>query len=91
MQELQISRQYKGNDCIMDLNKQTSQKFNGYTLFFAINSHAIAHNEIYDTNTPRRTYSTEQANIQQFDLWSNEFKEWEQEWWNRFMYYEKHG
>ena len=29
---------------------------------------------------------------QQFDLWPHEFKEWEQEWWNRvYAYYEKHG
>jgi len=29
---------------------------------------------------------------QQFDIWPDEFDEWEQEWWKRvYQYYEKFG
>ncbi len=62
--------------------------------FLQLTAYAIAHNEIYDTNINEgHIFMCSRAGeYQQFDLWPHEFKEWEQEWWNRvYAYYEKHG
>ena len=62
--------------------------------FLQLVAYAEAHNEIYGTNIREgHIFMCSRAlEYQQFDLWPDEFAEWEQEWWNRCrQYYEKHG
>ena len=57
-------------------------------------AYAEAHNEVYGTQIREgHIFMCSRAlEYQQFDLWPDEFAEWEQEWWNRCrQYYEKHG
>jgi genome maintenance exonuclease 1 len=88
--------QYKGNPCIMDFKQTNKPKKLEWVqdYFLQLTAYAIAHNEIYGTNICEgHIFMCSRAGeYQQFDLWPNEFKEWEQEWWNRvYAYYEKHG
>lgn len=88
--------QYKGNACIMDFKQTNKPKKLEWVqdYFLQLTAYAIAHNEIYDTNIKEgHIFMCSRAGeYQQFDLWPHEFKEWEQEWWNRvYAYYEKHG
>ena len=88
--------QYKGNDCIMDFKQTNKPKKVEWVqdYFLQLTAYAIAHNEIYDTNIKEgHIFMCSRAGeYQQFDLWPHEFKEWEQEWWNRvYAYYDKHG
>ncbi len=88
--------QYKGNACIMDFKQTNKPKKLEWVqdYFLQLTAYAIAHNEIYDTNINEgHIFMCSRAGeYQQFDLWPHEFKEWEQEWWNRvYAYYEKHG
>tara|TARA_B100000212_G_C27331913_1_gene515036 strand:- start:15 stop:695 length:681 start_codon:yes stop_codon:yes gene_type:complete len=88
--------QYKGNACIMDFKQTNKPKKLEWVqdYFLQLTAYAIAHNEIYNTNIKEgHIFMCSRAGeYQQFDLWPHEFKEWEQEWWNRvYAYYEKHG
>ena len=88
--------QYKGNPCIMDFKQTNKPKKLEWVqdYFLQLTAYAIAHNEIYGTNICEgHIFMCSRAGeYQQFDLWPHEFKEWEQEWWNRvYAYYEKHG
>ena len=88
--------QYKGQPCIMDFKQTNKPKKLEWVqdYFLQLKAYAIAHNEIYDTNICEgHIFMCSRAGeYQQFDLWPHEFKEWEQEWWNRvYAYYEKHG
>ncbi len=88
--------QYKGNACIMDFKQTNKPKKLEWVqdYFLQLTAYAIAHNEIYNTNINEgHIFMCSRAGeYQQFDLWPHEFKEWEQEWWNRvYAYYEKHG
>ena len=88
--------QYKGQPCIMDFKQTNKPKKLEWVqdYFLQLTAYAIAHNEIYDTNICEgHIFMCSRAGeYQQFDLWPHEFKEWEQEWWNRvYTYYEKHG
>ena len=88
--------QYKGNACIMDFKQTNKPKKLEWVqdYFLQLTAYAIAHNEIHDTNiNDGHIFMCSRAGeYQQFDLWPHEFKEWEQEWWNRvYAYYEKHG
>jgi genome maintenance exonuclease 1 len=88
--------QYKGQPCIMDFKQTNKPKKLEWVqdYFLQLTAYAIAHNEIYDTNICEgHIFMCSRAGeYQQFDLWPHEFKEWEQEWWNRvYAYYEKHG
>ena len=88
--------QYKGNPCIMDFKQTNKPKKLEWVqdYFLQLTAYAIAHNEIYDTKICEgHIFMCSRAGeYQQFDLWPHEFKEWEQEWWNRvYAYYEKHG
>ena len=88
--------QYKGQPCIMDFKQTNKPKKLEWVqdYFLQLTAYAIAHNEIYDTKICEgHIFMCSRAGeYQQFDLWPHEFKEWEQEWWNRvYAYYEKHG
>ena len=88
--------QYKGQPCIMDFKQTNKPKKLEWVqdYFLQLTAYAIAHNEIYETNIREgHIFMCSRAGeYQQFDLWPHEFKEWEQEWWNRvYAYYEKHG
>lgn len=87
---------FKGEECIMDFKQTNKPKKLEWVqdYFLQLTAYAIAHNEIYGTNICEgHIFMCSRAGeYQQFDLWPHEFKEWEQEWWNRvYAYYEKHG
>ncbi len=87
---------YKGNPCIMDFKQTNKPKKTEWVVdyFLQLTAYAIAHNDVYKTNIKEgHVFMCSRAGeYQQFDIWPNEFAEWEQEWWNRVhTYYEKHG
>ncbi len=87
---------YKGNPCIMDFKQTNKPKKTEWVIdyFLQLTAYAIAHNDVYKTNIKEgHVFMCSRAGeYQQFDIWPDEFAEWEQEWWNRVhTYYEKHG
>ena len=87
---------YKGNPCIMDFKQTNKPKKTEWVVdyFLQLTAYAIAHNDVYNTNINEgHVFMCSRAGeYQQFDIWPDEFAEWEQEWWNRVhTYYEKHG
>ena len=87
---------YKGNPCIMDFKQTNKPKKLEWVedYFLQLTAYAIAHNEVHGTDIREgHIFMCSRAGeYQQFDLWPDEFPEWEQEWWNRvYQYYEKHG
>tara|TARA_B100000212_G_C27383203_1_gene538038 strand:- start:4012 stop:4692 length:681 start_codon:yes stop_codon:yes gene_type:complete len=87
---------YKGNPCIMDFKQTNKPKKTEWVVdyFLQLTAYAIAHNDVYKTNIKEgHVFMCSRAGeYQQFDIWPDEFAEWEQEWWNRVhTYYEKHG
>tara|TARA_B100001287_G_C22686436_1_gene533971 strand:- start:2864 stop:3544 length:681 start_codon:yes stop_codon:yes gene_type:complete len=87
---------YKGNPCIMDFKQTNKPKKTEWVVdyFLQLTAYAIAHNDVYSTNINEgHVFMCSRAGeYQQFDIWPDEFAEWEQEWWNRVhTYYEKHG
>ena len=88
--------QYKGEPCIMDFKQTNKPKKVEWVVdyFLQLTAYAIAHNDVYGTNIREgHVFMCSRAGeYQQFDIWPDEFAEWEQEWWNRVhTYYEKHG
>lgn len=87
---------YKGNPCIMDFKQTNKPKKTEWVVdyFLQLTAYAIAHNDVYKTDIKEgHVFMCSRAGeYQQFDIWPDEFAEWEQEWWNRVhTYYEKHG
>ena len=87
---------YKGNPCIMDFKQTNRPKKLEWVedYFLQLTAYAIAHNEVHGTNIREgHIFMCSRAGeYQQFDLWPDEFAEWEQEWWKRCeQYYEKNG
>ena len=87
---------YKGNPCIMDFKQTNRPKKLEWVedYFLQLTAYAIAHNEVHGTDIREgHIFMCSRAGeYQQFDLWPDEFAEWEQEWWNRCrQYYEKFG
>ena len=85
---------YKGNPCIMDFKQTNKPKKLEWVedYFLQLTSYAIAHNEVHGTDIREgHIFMCSRAGkYQQFDLWPDEFADWENEWWNRvYMYYEK--
>jgi len=85
---------YKGNPCIMDFKQTNKPKKLEWVedYFLQLTAYAIAHNEVHGTDIREgHIFMCSRAGeYQQFDLWPDEFAEWEQEWWNRCkQYYEK--
>jgi len=88
--------QYKGNPCIMDFKQTNKPKKLEWVedYFLQLTAYAIAHNEVHGTDICEgHIFMCSRAGeYQQFDLWPDEFAEWEQEWWNRCrQYYEKNS
>ena len=84
---------YKGNPCIMDFKQTNKPKKLEWVedYFLQLTAYAIAHNEVHGTNIREgHIFMCSRAGeYQQFDLWPDEFAEWEQEWWNRvYQYYD---
>jgi hypothetical protein len=87
---------YKGNPCIMDFKQTNKPKKLEWVedYFLQLTAYAIAHNEVHGTDIREgHIFMCSRAGeYQQFDLWPDEFDEWEQEWWRRvYQYYEKFG
>ena len=85
---------YKGNPCIMDFKQTNKPKKLEWVedYFLQLTAYAIAHNEVHGTNIREgHIFMCSRAGeYQQFDLWPDEFDDWENEWWNRvYQYYEK--
>jgi len=87
---------YKGNPCIMDFKQTNKPKRLEWVedYFLQLTAYAIAHNEVHGTNIREgHIFMCSRAGeYQQFDLWPDEFDEWEQEWWKRvYKYYEQNS
>ena len=87
---------YKGNPAILDFKQTNKPKKLEWVedYFLQLTAYAIAHNEVHGTNIREgHIFMCSRAGeYQQFDLWPDEFDEWEQEWWKRvYQYYEKHA
>jgi genome maintenance exonuclease 1 len=87
---------YKGNPCIMDFKQTNKPKKLEWVedYFLQLTAYAIAHNEVHGTNIREgHIFMCSRAGeYQQFDLWPDEFDEWEQEWWKRvYQYYEQNS
>ena len=88
--------QYKGNPAILDFKQTNKPKKLEWVedYFLQLTAYALAHNEVHGTDIREgHIFMCSRAGeYQQFDLWPDEFAEWEQEWWNRCrQYYEKNG
>ena len=87
---------YKGQPCIMDFKQTNKPKKPEWVedYYLQLTAYAIGHNEVHGTDIREgHIFMCSRAGeYQQFDLWPDEFAEWEQEWWNRCrQYYEKNG
>ena len=87
---------YKGEPCIMDFKQSNKPKKLEwvYDYFLQLTAYAVAHNDVHGTNIREGHVfmCCRDLTYQQFDIWPDEFAEWEQEWWNRvYAYYEKFG
>lgn len=85
---------YKGNPSICDFKQTNKPKKEEWIVdyFLQLTAYAIAHNEVHGTNIREgHVFMCSRAGeYQQFDIWPDEFDEWEKEWWNRvYQYYEK--
>jgi len=84
---------YKGSPCIMDFKQTNKPKKLEWVedYFLQLTAYAIAHNEIYGTDIREgHVFMCSRAGeYQQFDIWPDEFDEWEKAWWDRvYKYYE---
>ena len=79
--------QYKGQPCIMDFKQSNKPKKEEwvYDYFLQLTAYAIAHNEVHGTNICEGHVfmCSRDLTYQQFDIWPDEFADWEQEWWKR--------
>jgi hypothetical protein len=87
---------YKGQPCIMDFKQTNKPKKVEWVedYFLQLTAYAIAHNEVHGTDIREgHIFMCSRAGeYQQFDLWPDEFAEWEQEWWRRvYDYYENYA
>jgi genome maintenance exonuclease 1 len=87
---------YKGQPCIMDFKQTNKPKKEEWVVdyFLQLTAYAIAHNEVHGTNICEgHVFMCSRAGeYQQFDIWPDEFPEWEAEWWKRVEdYYTNHS
>lgn len=87
---------YKGNPAIMDFKQSNRPKKVEWVedYFLQLTAYAIAHNEVHGTDIREGHVfmCSRDLTYQQFDIWPDEFDEWEQEWWRRCeQYYEQNG
>ena len=82
---------YKGNPCIMDFKQSNKPKKEEWIVdyFLQLTAYALAHNEVHGTNIREGHVfmCSRDLTYQQFDIWPDEFAEWEQEWWKRVETY----
>ena len=78
---------YKGQPCIMDFKQSNKPKKEEwvYDYFLQLTAYAVAHNDVHGTNIREGHVfmCCRDLTYQQFDIWPDEFAEWEQEWWKR--------
>jgi len=78
---------YKGQPCIMDFKQSNKPKKEEwvYDYFLQLTAYAVAHNEVHGTNICEGHVfmCSRDLTYQQFDIWPDEFADWEQEWWKR--------
>ena len=78
---------YKGQPCIMDFKQSNKPKKLEwvYDYFLQLTAYAVAHNEVHGTNIREGHVfmCSRDLTYQQFDIWPDEFADWEQEWWKR--------
>ena len=85
---------YKGQPSIMDFKQTNKPKKVEWVedYFLQLTAYAIAHNEIYGTNICEGHVfmCSRDGEYPQFDIWPDEFAEWESAWWDRvYTFYEK--
>jgi len=85
---------YKGEPCIMDFKQSNKPKKLEwvYDYFLQLTAYAVAHNDVHGTNIREGHVfmCCRDLTYQQFDIWPDEFADWEQEWWKRvYQYYEQ--
>lgn len=88
--------QYKGQPCIMDFKQTNKPKKAEWVedYYLQMTAYALAHNEIYGTEIREGHVfmCSRDRQYQQFDLWPDDFAEWESKWWDRvYMYYDKYA
>ena len=85
---------YNGNACIMDFKQTNKPKKKEWVedYYLQLTAYALAHNELYGTDIKEGHVfmCSRDLQYQQFDLWTDEFAEWESKWWDRvYEYYDK--
>ena len=88
--------QYKGQPAIMDFKQTNKPKKAEWVedYYLQLTAYALAHNEVFGTNIREGHVfmCSRDLQYQQFDLWPDDFDQWEQKWWDRvYEYYDKHG
>ena len=87
---------YKGQPCIMDFKQTNKPKKKEWVedYYLQLTAYALAHNELYDTDIKEGHVfmCSRDLQYQQFDLWPDEFAQWESKWWDRvYEYYDKYN
>jgi genome maintenance exonuclease 1 len=87
---------YKGQPSIMDFKQTNKPKKLEWVedYFLQMTAYAIGHNEVHGTDIREGHIfmCSRDLEYQQFDLWPDEFADWEQEWWKRvYQYYEENA
>ena len=87
---------FKGQPCIMDFKQTNKPKKKEWVddYYLQMTAYALAHNEIYGTNIREGHVfmCSRDCQYQQFDLWPDEFAEWESKWWDRvYDYYDNYA
>ena len=86
---------YKGQPAIMDFKQTNKPKKKEWVedYYLQLTAYALAHNELYGTDIKEGHVfmCSRDLQYQQFDLWPDEFPNWESKWWDRvYQYYDKH-
>tara|TARA_B100001057_G_scaffold27090_1_gene24820 strand:+ start:742 stop:1419 length:678 start_codon:yes stop_codon:yes gene_type:complete len=86
---------YKGQPAIMDFKQTNKPKKKEWVedYYLQLTAYALAHNELYGTDIKEGHVfmCSRDLQYQQFDLWPDEFPNWESKWWDRvYLYYDKH-
>ena len=87
---------YKGQPPICDFKQTNKPKKPEWVMdyYLQLVAYAEAHNEIYGTEIREgHVFMCSRAGeYQQFDIWPDEFADWENEWWERvYNYYENYA
>lgn len=85
---------FKGQECIMDFKQSNKPKKEEWVDDYKMQlvAYALAHNEIYGTNINEGHVFVccRDLTYQQFDIFPDTFKSWENKWWDRvYAYYDR--